>query len=130
MRSSVDIALDETSDLARAREVALETMRAVPGVLDDPAPQALLTEVCAATVTLELRFWSGARQFETLEAKDAVILAVLRAFADTGVRTGSEAVVLEPGPMARDALAHLSESIGDGRLDATGPVNDRKDPTP
>lgn len=104
VRSSVAIDLDELTDLDRAAAVAVEAMREVPGVHDDPAPQALLTSVGAATVTLELRFWSGARQLDTVEARHAVIIAVLQAFRRSGVRTGSDAVVIEAGPELRGLL--------------------------
>lgn len=101
IRSSVEISLDEETDLLLARRVAVEAMELTPGIHTDPAPSALLTTVGAATVTLELRFWSGARQLETNEARDAVILHVLSAFVERGVKTGSDAVVIEPGPQMK-----------------------------
>lgn len=107
IRSTVAIALDETTDLEHARQVALETMAAVRGVLQEPAPEAWLSEVGAATVTLELRFWTGSLQLETVEARHAVISAVLGAFATRGVRTGSDAVVIEPGPVLRREMELL-----------------------
>lgn len=108
VRSRIDITLDENTDLAHARRVAVEAMRMVSYVVEDPAPAAFLTLVGDATVTLELRFWSGARQLETVEARDAVIDTVLRAFADQGVLTGSDAVVIEPGRIMRDTLRELT----------------------
>lgn len=105
IRSSVEISLDEETDLLLARQVAVEAMELTPGIHTDPAPSALLTTVGAATVTLELRFWSGARQLETNEARDAVIHHVLSAFVERGVRTGSDAVVIEPGPQMKAMVA-------------------------
>lgn len=105
VRSSVVVSLDETTDLDRAQEVAIEAMDGLVTVLSAPAPQALLKSVGAATVELELRFWSGARQLETVEARHDVIRAVLRAFNEQGVLTGSDAIVIEPGPHFRKALS-------------------------
>ncbi|GAB2492323.1 hypothetical protein GCM10027030_27180 [Luteococcus sediminum] len=110
VRTSVEVDLDETTDLEQARVVAVRAMDALPSVLPEPAPQALLTRVGAATVTLELRFWSGSLQLETLEARNAVISAVLQAFTEAGVRTGSDAVVIEPGPVLREAIARRDEN--------------------
>lgn len=104
VRSSVVVSLDETTDLDRAREVAVAAMDRLPRVLAEPRPQALLQAVGAATVDLELRFWSGARQLETVEARNDVISAVLTAFREQGVVTGSDAVVIEPGPVLRTLL--------------------------
>ncbi|MFC0358338.1 mechanosensitive ion channel family protein [Kytococcus schroeteri] len=85
VRTTVTVDLDLATDQDRAREVALAAMLSVPQVHADPAPQVLAAEVVTGAVTTELPFWSGARQLETREAKDAVIRAVLRAFAAEGI---------------------------------------------
>lgn len=109
VRTSVGLDLDEGTDLDVACLVAEQAMRAVPAVVDDPAPQALLSEVGTATVHLELRFWSGAQQLETREAQHAVIKEVVMRFRDAGVDTGSDVLVLEPGPRLAATLDELSE---------------------
>lgn len=68
-------------------------------------PQSLLTSIGTAPVKVELRFWSGARQLETREAKHLVIREVLAAFAREDVRTGSEVLTIDPGPAAVDLIA-------------------------
>jgi small-conductance mechanosensitive channel len=98
VRSSVRVDVLDTADLDRAAEVAVEAMRAVPQVLDDPPPEAFLTSVGTATVQLELRFWSGARQLETKDATHAVVGAVLTAFAEHDVPTGTGVVTLDAAP--------------------------------
>lgn len=115
VRSSVSLDLDDATDLDRARAVAVETMAALPSVLTDPAPQALLTSVGVTTVELELRFWSGARQMETREAQDAVIASVLRAFTTQGVRTGNDVRIVDAGPELRRALDRLTGTSDAGR---------------
>ena len=108
VRSSVSLDLDDATDLDRARAVAVEAMSALPSVLQDPPPQALLTSVGVTTVELQLRFWSGARQMETSEAQDAVIVAVLRAFTAQGVRTGNDMHIVDAGPELRRALHRIA----------------------
>lgn len=98
VRSSLLVDVTDTADLDRAARVAVDAMRDLPQVLDDPAPEAFLTSVGTATVQLELRFWSGARQLETKEATHAVVLAVLAAFAEHGVEAGSDVVTVDAGP--------------------------------
>ena len=98
VRSSVLLDLADDGDLRRAVEVALAALQDLPSVLDDPAPEAFLTSVGTATVQLELRFWSGARQLETKEATHAVVLAVVEAFAEHGVAAGSDVVTVDAGP--------------------------------
>lgn len=110
VRSIVALDIDDQSDFALAVAVAERAMGEVPVVLDEPAPQALLQGVGSATVHLELRFWSGARQMETRVAQHEVIVAVLQAFADAGVVTGSDVVMIEGGPAILDALTRSDTS--------------------
>lgn len=104
VRTSVDILLDADADVDGAREAALRAMANLPPVYDDPKPQALLIDIGTGSVTMQLRFWSGARQLETVAARDAVIGAVLRELAAAGVRLGIEAQLIEPGSWLRDWL--------------------------
>lgn len=98
VRSAVVVDLADGGDLRSAVEVAVQAMRSVPEVLDAPAPEAFLTSIGTATVQLELRYWSGARQLETKEATHAVVLAVLEAFAASGVEAGSDVYTVDAGP--------------------------------
>lgn len=128
VRSSVSLDLDDATDLDRARAVAVETMAALPSVLTDPAPQALLTSVGVTTVELELRFWSGARQMETREAQDAVIASVLRAFTTQGVRTGNDVRIVDAGPELRRALDRLTGTSDPGRISPAPATPDEETP--
>ncbi|HKJ11426.1 MAG TPA: mechanosensitive ion channel family protein [Ornithinimicrobium sp.] len=104
VRTSVEVRVAPAADPARAQRVAIEAMSAVPDVSDDPGPQALLTTVDKGELTLELRFWSGARQLETREAQHAVITAVVTAFTDAGVALADDIQVIEAGPDLLDSL--------------------------
>lgn len=113
VRSSVLIDVADTADLERAARVAVDAMRALPQVLDEPAPEAFLTSVGTATVQLELRFWSGARQLETKEATHAVVMAVLTAFAEQDVEAGSDVVTIDAGPRLSRLLHRPTGQTGD-----------------
>ena len=125
VRSSVLVDVADSADLDRAARVAVEAMRAVPQVLDEPDPEAFLTSIGTATVQLELRFWSGARQLETKEATHAVVTAVLAAFAEQGVEAGSDVYTVDAGPR----LARLLRGDEDGATGATArPLRQTEDP--
>ena len=104
VRSTVAVDIDDAADLDLAVRVAELSMLTVPGVLADPPPQALLQEVGTATVRMDLRFWSGARQMETRIAQHEVIRAVLRGLSDAGVKTGSDVVTVTATPELLAAL--------------------------
>lgn len=107
IRTSVEVQIDATADPLRAQQIAVEAMTEVPDVFVDPAPQALLITLDKGALTMELRFWSGARQLETREAQHAVISAVLGAFMAAGVRLADEIQTIEAGP---DLLAAVGPS--------------------
>lgn len=91
VRTSVDIGVAYGTDLEAARDLAVRAMTDVPGVVADPAPQALVTGLGAITIDMELRFWSGALRLETLETRDRVIQAILREFEAAGIEMPSTA---------------------------------------
>jgi len=91
VRTSVHVGVAYGTDLDQARELGLRTLAAVPGVLADPAPQALVTGLGNVVIEMELRFWSGAKQLETLETRDRVIQAILREFEAAGIEMPSTA---------------------------------------
>ena len=132
VRSTVGVDLEDTTDLDVARSVALEAMADLPSVLAEPVPEALLTSIGNGTVRMELRFWSGSTQLDTREAQHAVIREVLREFDAAGVRTGSDAYVVEAGPALQSALRERasgdrSQREGSAVLDEPGVEGSRQD---
>ncbi len=108
VRTSVEVQIDAAADPTRARRIATDAMSAVPVVYEEPAPQALLTTLDKGALTLELRFWSGARQLETREAQHSVISSVLAAFIENDVRLADEIQTIEAGPDLLKALAETT----------------------
>lgn len=98
VRTSVTVQIDAMADPARAQRIAVDAMSSLPRVDSDPAPQALLTTLDKGALTLELRFWSGARQLETRETQHEVIAGVLTAFTQAGVRLADEVQTIDAGP--------------------------------
>lgn len=107
VRTSVVLGIGYDADLQLAREVALTAIDGLPGVAATPAPEALITTLGASTIDIELRFWSGARQLETLEARSQVIEAVVAAYAEHDIAMPADIRVLEPSPALEDALKSL-----------------------
>lgn len=73
-RVVVPVGISYASDIDRAREVLLEAAAAVQGVLSDPAPTVVVTELADSSVNLAVRAWIEDAQQEratfqrTLEA--------------------------------------------------------------
>ncbi len=109
VRNTIAVDIDDAADLELAVQVAERAMASAPDVLRDPPPQALLQEIGSATVRMDLRFWSGARQMDTRRAQHEVIGAVLQALRDAGVKTGFDVLVVDAAPQLLDALKDSPE---------------------
>lgn len=104
IRTSVVVGVDYATDLDRARQIALQAVRDVDGVLSEPAPECLLVNLSPSTVDFEVRFWSGARQLNAVETRDRVIEAAVTALSDAGVALPADIRQLEAGPSLQSLL--------------------------
>jgi small-conductance mechanosensitive channel len=75
-RSDVPIGIAYGSDLERARTVFLEAVRGVDGVLDDPAPDVLVTGFGDSSIDLVVWFWHAPTIADHWRAQSAVTLAL------------------------------------------------------
>lgn len=75
-RWSVLVGVSYDDDLDVARQAAIDAVDSVDDVLLEPRPRALLVELGASTVNIEVQFWTGSRQGDGLQTRDRVIDAV------------------------------------------------------
>jgi len=73
------------TDLEQAMRLMVEAARAQPRVLDDPAPQALLTAFADSGINLDLGFWIADPQEGTGGVRSAINLSIWRAFCAQGI---------------------------------------------
>lgn len=71
------------SDLAKATQVALDALKKVPGVLQDPAPAVAVACLDDSAVTLNVRPWAKCEDYWAVYS--AAQVAVLEAFAKNGL---------------------------------------------
>lgn len=95
IRTDVVVGIAYGADMSHAREVALDAVRGVEGVANEPAPEALYVELAASRVNLDVRFWSNSHQLELLRTKDRVIEAVKTAMDDAGIELPADVVALQ-----------------------------------
>ncbi|MFC5848787.1 mechanosensitive ion channel family protein [Deinococcus petrolearius] len=85
-RLSVPVGIGFGDDIGRARAVILDTLRDVPGVLADPAPEVLIRELGDFSVNLDVRFWiDPPLRRETVHVQDQVLGAVTPALLGAGI---------------------------------------------
>ncbi len=80
---TVGVAYD--TDLAQAHEVALQAVRRLPGVKEDPAPTVVFHTFGESSIDFTLYFWIDTQQQGVWEAKTAAVQAIHRAFQEQGI---------------------------------------------
>jgi small-conductance mechanosensitive channel len=91
-------------DLDEVRAVILDAVRPIEAVADDPAPEALVTELAASTVNVEVRGWVDSHQLDARVALDEMIRATKRALDDEGIEMPSDIVALQATTSFRAAV--------------------------
>ncbi|TXI73100.1 MAG: mechanosensitive ion channel, partial [Dokdonella sp.] len=85
LRVVVNVQVAYGSDLEQAMRLMTQAAQEQPRVLDDPAPQALVTAFADSGINLELGFWIGDPQQGTGGVRSAINLAIWRAFRDSDI---------------------------------------------
>lgn len=107
VRTSLVVGVEYDTDLALARRTALQTLRDLDGVVDDPAPEALYVDFGASSINLDLRYWTGSREAERRRVQDLVVEHIKAAFDREGVEIPFDIVTL-------DTSAAFEQAVGSG----------------
>ena len=84
-RTVLTIGIDYRDDHDAAREVIRGAISSVEGVLDDPEPEVLLTELGESSVDFEIRYWTAPDIRSVRYTQDRVLSAAKRAVEDAGM---------------------------------------------
>ncbi len=82
-RVDVQVGVAYGTDLAKAREVALQALAKVPGVLADPAPAVAVASLEDSEVVFNVRPWSTCADYWAVHS--AAQVAVMEAFEKAGI---------------------------------------------
>ena len=85
LRTEYDVGIGYGDDLARAKEIALEAVRGVEGVLPDPPPDALVWDLAGSSKNIRLRWWTRPQRGDVLAVRDRALKAVAEALAEGGI---------------------------------------------
>ncbi len=85
-RMQYDIGIGYGDDIAKAKEIIMNVMRNAPEVLDDPAPEVLVTELAGSSVNLRARWWiNPPKRSEVVHSVDLVLEAAKKALVENGI---------------------------------------------
>lgn len=89
-------------DLGRARDVAVQTLEGLEGVLSDPKPQALVLELGESSVTMRFSGWVDQTQADFLRVRSEALRRVKIELEDAGLTLPSPEYIVrlreETGP--------------------------------
>jgi small conductance mechanosensitive channel len=84
-RTTVIGGVDYRDDHDDAREVIRRSIAGVDGVLVEPAPEVLLTELGESSVNFEVRYWTAPDIASVRHTQDRVLAATKRGIQDAGM---------------------------------------------
>ena len=85
-RMEYDIGIGYGDDIDRAKEIILEAVGEVEGVLAEPKPQILVFELAGSSVQLRVRWWiAPPRRRDALDSRDHVLSATKKALLANGI---------------------------------------------
>ena len=100
-RFEFQVSVSVDLDLVAARDLGVATLQRMRGILSDPGPQGLVSELGDSAVQLCFLAWIDQRQSDFLKARSEAIRLVKSAFDDAGIEM--------PEPIYR---VHLREARG------------------
>lgn len=120
IRSSFVVGVAYETDLGAARQIAVEALCGVEGVLVEPAPEAVYLALDNSTVDLDVRFWCDPRQLEMRRTLGRAIEAVKAAFDAHGVEMPCQVVALQGTSSFAAALRGGAVTPGGGLAEQSG----------
>jgi len=115
------VAVGVEVDLAAALDLALDVLRRMDGVLDEPPPQGWIDELGDSTVVLRLFAWIDQTRVDWSKARGDAMRRVKEAFDEAGVSmpepsfnvrllaAGMEALAAAPEPLPAEAAKDVAE---------------------
>jgi small-conductance mechanosensitive channel len=85
-REEYDVGIGYGDDIDQAKQLILESVRSVHGVLTDPAPDVLVMELAESTVNIRVRWWiTPPRRADALDTRDAVLTQIKKTLTANGI---------------------------------------------
>lgn len=85
-RLQYDVGIGYGDDIGQARQLILQAMGGVDGVMSDPAPDALVVNLAESTVNIRARWWiQPPRRADALDLQDRVLQAIKERLTANGI---------------------------------------------
>lgn len=114
-RVDLTLGVSYGDDLERVRQVALEAVAALPGLLPDRQVELFYEELAESSIDFTVRFWIPFQsQKDYLAARSEAIIAIKKAFDAAGIRIPYPTRTLDFAVRGGETLAEALEEVGGG----------------
>ncbi|MBJ6126989.1 mechanosensitive ion channel family protein [Microvirga splendida] len=84
-RSEYDVGVGYGDDVRKACEVIRNALKDLPGVVQNPAPEAIPWELAGSSINIKVRWWTQPHRADVVSVRGSVILAVRQALGEAGI---------------------------------------------
>jgi small-conductance mechanosensitive channel len=85
-RLEADVGIGMGDDIEKARDLILQSIHRVPGVLQEPGPDVLVVRLADFSVVLRARWWiEPPRRANALDLQDRVLATIKQTLTDNGI---------------------------------------------
>lgn len=83
-RSEYSIGIGYEDDIASAQQLCMDVLSSIDEVLDQPAPDTVMTEMGDSAVIFSVRWWTNSRKADVLKVQDKVLRDIKNRLTDEG----------------------------------------------
>ncbi len=84
-RGDFSVGIGYADSIVKAQDVILDALRAHPAVLETPEPSAIVQELGASTVNINVQFWFDGKEYSIFKVRSSLMRQVKRALQGAGV---------------------------------------------
>ena len=85
VRSQYDVGIGYGDDIDTAKQIALETLNGIEGILQDPAPDVVTWDLGGSSVNLRIRWWTDPVRANVVQTRDRVLKSITAAMAEGAI---------------------------------------------
>ncbi len=85
VRSQYDVGIGYGDDIETAKRIALDAVRGIDGIMQDPGPDVLTWDLAGSSVNLRVRWWTDPTRSNVVKLHDQVLIRVSQALLGAGI---------------------------------------------
>ena len=84
-RTDFEIGIGYGDDIKQAQALIVEAIKSVDGVLQEPAPDAIVVKIASSSVNIRARWWTESERAKVLAVQSRVITAIKNKLTENGI---------------------------------------------